>query len=163
MTPNLITIGRINGLYGVKGWLKVFSYTDPVSNILDYPTWQLQDQTLVIQEGRLHSKGIVVKFASIDDRDAAIQLLDSDIIVNRSLLPVAQEDEYYWTDLEGLTVINQQGVKLGQIDHILETGANDVLVVAGDRQRMIPFVLQHVVIKVDLTQNTLLVDWDADF
>ncbi|MFK5968778.1 MAG: ribosome maturation factor RimM [Candidatus Marithrix sp.] len=161
--PNLVTVGNINGLYGVQGWLKVFSYTNPISNILDYLPWQLQGQTLILQDGRLHAKGIIVKFESIDERDIAARLLGSDIMVNRTELPTAPKDEYYWTDLEGLTVINNEGINLGHVDHLLETGANDVLVVEGERQRMIPFVLQQVVIKVDLTQRILLVDWDADF
>ncbi|MDM8567668.1 ribosome maturation factor RimM [Candidatus Halobeggiatoa sp. HSG11] len=161
--PDLITVGRINGLYGVKGWLKIFSYTDPISNILDYSPWLLQGQTLKLQDGRLYNKGIIAKFDSIDDRDIAAQLLDLDIMITREQLPVEPEDEYYWTDLEGLTVINQEGINLGQIDHMLETGANDVAVVKGERQRMIPFVLKHVITKVDLTKRILLVDWDADF
>ncbi len=161
--PNLVTVGNINGLYGVQGWLKVFSYTDPISNILDYSPWQLQGQNLILQDGRLHAKGIVVKFESINERDIAASLLGLDIMVNRNQLPASQKDEYYWTDLEGLTVINSEGINLGHVDHLLETGANDVLVVEGERQRMIPFVLQKVVIKVDLTQRTLLVDWDANF
>ncbi len=161
--PNLITVGNINGLYGVQGWLKVFSYTDPISNILDYSPWQLQGQTLILQDGRLHAKGIIVKFESIDERDIASRLLGLDIMVNRTELPAAPKDEYYWSDLEGLTVINNEGINLGHVDYLLETGANDVLVVEGERQRMIPFVLHQVVVKVDLTQRILLVDWDADF
>ncbi len=161
--PNLITVGNINGLYGVQGWLKVFSYTNPISNILNYFPWQVQGRTLKLQDGRLHSKGIIVKLDSIDERDIAASLLGSDIMVDRTQLPAAQKDEYYWNDLEGLTVINNDGINLGHVDHLLETGANDVLVVEGERQRMIPFVLQQVVIKVDLINRTLLVDWDADF
>lgn len=161
--PNLVTVGNINGLHGVQGWVKVFSYTNPISNILDYSPWQLRGKTLKLLAGQLHSKGLIVQLDSINDRDTAALLLGSDIMVHRDQLPAEQEDEYYWTDLVGLTVTNCEGIVLGQVDHLLETGANDVLVVKGDRQRMIPFVLKHVVIKVDLTQRTLLVDWDADF
>ena len=161
--PNLVTIGNINGLYGVQGWLKVFSYTDPISNILDYSPWQIQGQTLKLQDGRLHTKGIIVKFETIDERNIAARLLGSDIMVNRTQLPAISKDEYYWTDLEGLTVINNEGINLGRVDHLLATGANDVLVVEGECQRMIPFVLQQIVIKVDLTHRIILVDWDADF
>ncbi len=161
--PNLITVGNINGLHGVQGWVKVFSYTDPISNILDYSPWQLQGKTLQLLSGQVHGKGIIAQLDSINERDAAALLLGSDIMVYRDQLPAEQENEYYWTDLIGLTVTNCENIILGQVDHLMETGANDVLVVKGEQQRMIPFVLQHVVIKVDLTQRTMLVDWDADF
>jgi 16S rRNA processing protein RimM len=78
-------------------------------------------------------------------------------------LPPAPEGEYYWTDLIGLTVINREGVTLGQVDHLLETGANDVLVVKGERERLIPFLLELVVLEVDLAQRMLRVDWEEDF
>ncbi|MDM8568502.1 ribosome maturation factor RimM [Thiotrichales bacterium HSG1] len=160
---NLITVGNINGLYGVKGWLKVFSYTDPIDNIFDYSPWQIQGRELILQDGCVHKKGIVAKFDLIDDRDAASKLLGLDIKIKREQLPLVQEDEYYWADLEGLAVINHEGINLGQVDHLLETGANDVLVVTGGRERMIPFVPQHVVTKVDLAENVLLVNWSAEF
>jgi 16S rRNA processing protein RimM len=160
-------IGRISGLYGVRGWVKVFSYTSPITNILNYSPWQLcqhgQWRTLSVCEGRAHGKGIIARLESIPDRDEAARLLGAEIAVNREQLPPAPEGEYYWTDLIGLTVINREGVTLGQVDHLLETGANDVLVVKGERERLIPFLLELVVLEVDLAQRMLRVDWEEDF
>lgn len=160
-------IGRISGLHGVRGWIKVFSYTSPITNILNYSPWQLyqhgQWRTLTVSEGQAHGKGIIARLESIPDRDEAARLLGAEIAVNREQLPPAPEGEYYWTDLIGLTVINHKGVTLGKIDHLLETGANDVLVVKGERERLIPFLLELVILDVDLAQRVLRVDWEEDF
>jgi 16S rRNA processing protein RimM len=160
-------LGRINGLYGIRGWLKVYSYTSPITNIFNYSPWQLclhgQWQTVSVCEKKTHGKGIIVRLESIHDRNEAARLLGADIAVYRSQLPTAPEDEYYWADLIGLTVINREGITLGQVDHLLETGANDVLVLKGERERLIPFLLRRVVLEVDLTQRVLRVDWNVDF
>jgi 16S rRNA processing protein RimM len=162
-----IIVGRINGLYGVHGWVKVFSYTSPITNILNYSPWQLcqqgQWQTLSICEKKAHGKGIIARFESIHDRDEAARLLDVDIAIWQSQLSPAAEGEYYWTDLMGLTVINRDNVTLGQVEHLLETGVHDILVVKGERERLIPFVFEHIIFEVDLTQRVIRVDWDADF
>jgi 16S rRNA processing protein RimM len=114
-------------------------------------------------EGQAHGKGIIARLESIHDRDEAARLLGAEIAVNREQLPPAPEGEYYWADLIGLTVQNHKGITLGQVDHLLETGANDVLVVKGDRERLIPFLLEQVILDVDLAQRLLRVDWDEDF
>ncbi|RKZ45698.1 MAG: ribosome maturation factor RimM [Candidatus Parabeggiatoa sp. nov. 3] len=160
-------LGRISGLYGVRGWLKVFSYTRPITNILNYSPWQLyqqgQWQTLALCEGKTHGKGIIVRLETIQDRDQAAQLQDAEIAVNRSQLPRTPESEYYWADLIGLTVVNREDITLGQVAHLLETGANDVLVLKGERERLIPFVQDQVILDVDLVQGIIQVDWDDDF
>jgi len=162
-----ITIGRISGLYGVRGWVKIFSYTHPIKNILNYSPWQLgqhgQWQTISVSEGRSQNKGIIARLESINDRDQASRLLGAEIAVERQQLPQPSEGEYYWADLTGLTVINREGITLGQVDYLLETGANDVLVLKGERERLIPFLLEQVVLDVDLAQSVLRVDWEADF
>ncbi len=160
-------IGHISGLYGVRGWVKIFSYTRPIKNILNYSPWQLgqngQWQTISVSEGRAQGKGIIARFESINDRDQASRLLGAEIAVERQQLPQPSDGEYYWADLIGLTVINREGITLGQVDHLLETGANDVLVLKGERERLIPFLLEQVVLDVDLAQSVLRVDWGADF
>lgn len=165
--PTRIVLGKISGLYGVQGWMKIFSYTRPIANILNYSPWQLcqygQWQTVSVGEGKTHGKGIIARLETIHDRDEAAGLLGADIAIYREQLPPTQENEYYWADLIGLTVINQEGITLGQVDYLLETGANDVLVLRGERERLIPFLLDQVVIEVDLAQHQLRVDWDADF
>jgi len=167
MTDKRVIIGRINGLYGVRGWLKVFSYTSPITNILNYSPWHLyqhgQWRTVSLSEGQAHGKGIIVRLETIHNRDEAARLLGSDIAINREQLPPTAKGEYYWADLIGLTVVNRENVALGQVDHLLETGANDVLVVKGERERLIPFLLEQVVVDVDLAQKVLRVDWDEDF
>lgn len=165
--PTRVLLGRISGLFGVQGWVKVFSYTSPIVNILNYSPWQLcqqgQWQTVSVCEGKAHGKGIIARLESIHNRDEAARLIDADIAVEREQLPQIAEGEYYWTDLIGLTVINQEGITLGQVDYLLETGANDVLVIKGERERLIPFVLSHTVLDINLAQRILQVDWEVDF
>lgn len=163
-----LVVGKIAGLYGVRGWVKVYSHTQPKENILDYQPWLLMvDGKLVEQQldgGRLHGKGIVVKLKGCEDRDMAASYIGADIRVRIDQLPTPESGAYYWRDLTGLLVINTQGEHLGVVDHLLETGANDVLVVmAGERQRLIPFVMDDVVIDVDLDNRRMTVVWDADF
>ncbi|MCK5718095.1 MAG: ribosome maturation factor RimM [Thiomargarita sp.] len=162
-----VILGRINGFYGVRGWVKVFSYTAPIANILDYSSWQLYQQgqwrNVSVSEGKIHGKGIIARLEEIHDRDAAASLLGADIAIERAQLPPTSKDEYYWTDLVGLTVLNHEGVNFGQVDHLLETGANDVLVVKGKRERLIPFLPDQVILDIDLAQHIVHVDWDEDF
>lgn len=168
-----ITIGRVSGVHGVKGWVKLFSYTQPRENILSYQHVELKVgsgksakwQPMVIDKGQPQGKGIIAHFAGIDDRDEALSLRNADIAVYRDQFEPTQENEYYWSDLIGLQVINQEGVNLGQVKRLMETGANDVLVVQDDEgvERLIPWVLEQVVLSVDLSDGTLSVDWGADF
>jgi 16S rRNA processing protein RimM len=165
--PELVTVGKVAGFYGVTGWVKVYSYTQPRDNILKYSPWQLrlegQQWTMEVLEGRRHGQGIVASLAGCVDRDAARRLLGAEISVARSQLSPLAHEEYYWTDLVGLRVVNRDGVELGRVDHLLETGANDVLVVQGDRERLIPYLPADVVLEVDLEDGVLRVDWDVDF
>lgn len=167
-TPDtLVTVGRISGVYGVKGWLRIYSYTEPRDNILQYNPWQLRLpdgwRSVKVLAGRSHGKGVIAQLDGCDDRDQAARWVDVEIAVRRAQLPVAAAGEYYWRDLIGLRVVNQDGEALGVVDHLLETGANDVLVVRGERERLIPYVLGEVVTAVDLEAGELQVDWDADF
>ncbi|HEX7030409.1 MAG TPA: ribosome maturation factor RimM [Gammaproteobacteria bacterium] len=162
-----VALGRVSGLFGVRGWVKVFSGTEPREGILDYSPWQLRVRgewrSVKVEAGKRHGRNVVAKLAGVDDRDAAAALLDAEIAVSRGQLPKAAGDEIYWTDLEGLAVRTEAGVELGTVDHLLETGANDVLVVKGERERLIPFIRDQVVKQVDLDQGVLIVDWDPEF
>mgnify|MGYP001816335863 CR=1 FL=1 len=167
----MIMLGRVSGLFGVKGWIKVYSDTEPRDNILNYSPWYLrrQDgwQPYEVITGRPHGKGIVAQLANCPDRDAAAELIGSSIAIRPDQLPAAGEDEYYWSDLRGLKVITLQGVELGRVVSLMETGANDVLVVreAGEqaRERLIPFIRHTVIQEVDLENGQLTVDWDPEF
>ncbi len=167
----MVLLGRVSGLFGVKGWIKVHSDTEPRDNILNYSPWYLRQQgewqAYEVLAGRPHGKGIVVQLAHCPDRDAAAALMGSDIAVRREQLPTAGEEEYYWSDLRGLKVTTIQGVELGQVISLMETGANDVLVVreAGEsgRERLIPFIRHQVIHEIDLEHGVMTVDWDPEF
>jgi 16S rRNA processing protein RimM len=164
---NLVVVGRVAGLYGVKGWFKVISYTEPRRNILDYQPWHLE-QAGVIEPagsvtGQIKGKSLVAHLAGIEDRDAAAGLVGATILVNRDLFVQTEKDEYYWRDLEGLQVVNVEGVSLGVVESLLETGANDVLIVQGERRRLIPFVVDDIVKRVDLDAAKIIVDWEPEF
>lgn len=161
-----VVVGRISGLYGVKGWFKVFSHTSPTENILGYSPWYLFQLGVWVantpQAGRGQGKGIVAKLVGCDDRDHAAALLGLDIAIRRDQLPEPEPGSYYWADLQGLRVVTANGVELGRVAYLFETGANDVMVVKGGRERLIPFIPQ-VLLEVDLDGGLIRVDWDPDF
>jgi 16S rRNA processing protein RimM len=165
----LLLAGEISGVFGIKGWVKIFSFTEPRENILRYSPWLLQknDQTQEIKVigGQLHGNGVVAELAGISDRDMALGLMGFKILIRREQLPKPASDEYYWSDLVGLAVETDLGVKLGTVDHLLETGANDVLVIIDDNktERLIPFLLKQTILKIDLEAGLIQVDWDPDF
>jgi len=163
----IVVLGRLSGLYGVQGWLKVYSDTEPREGIIKYPDWWVRQQgnwkRMRVEQGRRHGKSVVVKLEGIDDRDAAAKLLDAEVGVDRNKLPDTAPGEYYWTDLEGLTVVCVDGTELGRVDHLIETGANDVLVVEGERERLIPYIPEQVIKQIDLEQGRMVVDWDPEF
>lgn len=163
----LVTVGRISGLFGVRGWVKIHSHTDPKSNILAYSPWYLKTADgwvrKEIASGRPHGKGLVARLEGCDDRDQAARWIGAEIAVRRDQLPLPEEGEYYWADIEGLRVSTTEGVQLGVVDHLMATGANDVLVVRGERERLIPFIPGQVVVDVDLENGTMRVDWDPEF
>lgn len=182
----MVVMGRVVAPYGVYGWLKVVPDTEAIDGLFDYDTWWLGKgdnwREMTVEAAKIHNDVILVKLDTIDDRDAAFACKGKQIAVPRSHLPEPEENEYYWSDLMGLHVKNVQGVELGVIDDILETGANDVLVVKGApvevdeddtastgkrgkakaQERLLPFIAS-VVLEVDLEAKTMLVDWDPDF
>lgn len=162
-----VVVGRIEGAYGIKGWVRVRSFTDPDDNISDYLPWQLRlpqgEREYERLEMRRHGKGFVARLAGVEDRDAAAALGGVEIEVPRDCLAPAGEGEYYWSDLLGLAVTTVTGQPLGQVERMMQTGANDVMVVTGERRRLIPFVQGSVVRDVDLDAGEIRVDWDPDF
>ena len=171
-----LVVGKIGAPYGVRGWAKLYSFTEQVDRLLDYDPWYTNPKNskdsaaadggwiiASVTEVKTHGKGLVAKFKGCEDRDAAARLTGQEIAIRRDQLPPSEEGEYYWGELQGLTVLTVDGVSLGVVDHLLETGANDVLVVKGDRKRLIPYVLGPIVKNVDLVAGTMQVDWDADF
>lgn len=166
MTTQPVVLGRISGLFGVRGWVKVYSYTEPREAVLEYDRWLLSDkdgwQEATVAEGQRHGKTIIARLDGYVDRDQAASLVGIEIGVPRESLPKAGKDQFYWSDLEGLRVVHRDGSELGRVDHLLETGANDVMVVKGEQERLIPFVMDKVVLGVDLDKGEIEVDWEWD-
>lgn len=171
--PELTILGKISTAFGIKGWVRVLSYTDPITNILDYPVWQLningQWQTFKVKQSQLQAKGLVVLLEGINDRDAALALAHTEIAVYTDELPELEEDEHYWFQLIGLNVKNTQGEWLGQVTELLDSGGgNQVMVVEGcegsidNQQRLIPYV-GAIVLEVNDDSGEIIVDWQADF
>ena len=159
-------MGRITGLFGVRGWVKVYSYTEPREAVLNYDRWLLgrKDgwQEATVAEGQRHGKTIIARLDGYVDRDQAAGLVGADIGVPREAMPETEGDQYYWSDLEGLRVLHRDGTELGKLAYLLETGAHDVMVVQGEQERLIPFVIEEVVLGVDLDKGEIEVDWEWD-
>lgn len=188
-----VILGRITGVYGVKGWLKVFSYTDPMEAIVDYSPWYIRAEKrkqspwkeVKLKAGKRHAKTVVAQLEDCNDRDAAMAYIGTEIAIELQQLEALKgKDEYYWRDLIGMRVINQQGIELGRVKSLLETGANDVLVVVpeearpeedgpeesgssetGDekKERLIPWTMGNSIITVDQEQGVIEVDWESDW
>lgn len=161
----MLVLGRISGVHGVRGWVKIFSDTEPRDNILTYSPWYLGASRTVrkVAAGRLHGKGLVACIEGCDDRGQAADLVGQEIAVRRDQLPPPRAEEFYWADLEGLSVETLDGTLLGRIDHLFTTAANDVLVVKGERERFLPFVWGQVVKEVNFELGRMRVDWDHEF
>ncbi len=159
-------MGRVVGAYGVAGWVRVRSYAERAADILNYDAWLLEDESgvrrLRLAQGREHGKGVVAQLEGVGNRDAALALAGAVIAVELNELPPLGPGDYYWAELEGLRVVTVDGDDLGVVKRLMETGANDVLVVQGERERLIPYVAA-VVRNVDLDGRTIEVDWDKDF
>ena len=183
LPEGMLAAGRITGCYGIKGWVKVQSFTEVALDLMQFKAWWLQSRDVmkpvVLDDGRMQGKGLVVHMEGVDDRNAAESLRGQLLFVRTSELPGLEEDEYYWHQLEGLQVwcrdsrLSGDGpgtteVLLGRVDHLIETGANDVLVVApcegsiDGQERLIPYLPDDVVRAIDLAEGRLSVDWFID-
>jgi 16S rRNA processing protein RimM len=162
----MVVMGRVAGPFGIKGWIKVQCYTESIDNLLDYPVWWLGHSAGwnegKVEEGTVHGRSLIAKLEGCDDREAAARLKGLDVAIPRGVLPASGQGEYYWSELIGLEVANRDGMALGRVAGLLETGANQVLVVQGERERLIPFV-EPVIVLVDVAGGRLTVDWGTDF
>lgn len=173
---NLIEVGRITAVFGIQGWVKIHSFTEPQGNLLEYGPWWLKTargvKTVEIDDSRPHGKGFVAHIKGVDDRDQAARFTGVTIAVEKDQLPALDTEEYYWHQLQGLRVISHwqgQSRDLGRVAQLLETGANDVLVVRPDsdsldeRERLVPYVPERYVRSVDLSAGRIDVEWDPEF
>lgn len=168
-----LVVGRITSVYGVKGWVKLYSHTDPMQGIFDYKHWWLKTpsgwKTIELSQGRLQGRGLVGSVIGYSDRDLVKEICGMDVYIDAAELPELEEGDYYWSQLEGLRVITKEGVLLGKVSQIMETGANDVIVVRAcegsfDREeRLIPYSPGTHVLNIDLEQQEMVVDWDPEF
>jgi len=170
---DITIVGKVMTAFGIKGWVKVYSFTQPMANILNYSSWLLkrdgQWQPIKLLEGQKQGKGLVVRLQGVSDRNDALALSQLEIGIPTAELPEPDEDEHYWFQLIGLKVMNTDGELLGQVKELFESGGgNQVMTVVGcegsvdQQRRLIPFV-GAIVLEVDLEKGELLVDWQADF
>lgn len=170
---DVVVLGRFNSPFGIQGWVKVYSYTEPMENIQSYKPWLVklknEWQPVKVKTVKKQGKGLIAKLDTIDTPEAARLYCEVEIAVPKSALPSLDTGDYYWSQLQNLKVITESGELLGRVDHLLETGANDVLVVKGDAEsvdretRLIPYVPEKVVKMVDLESETIRVDWGSDY
>jgi 16S rRNA processing protein RimM len=156
-------LGRIGAPHGVRGLVRIHSDTSPPENIFRYQPWLVVDVEMAVLDGQRHGNTLIARLAGCNDRDAAAAMTGRAIAVYRHQLPPPRPGEFYWADLEGLAVQTAQGTALGIVSHLFPTGANDVMVIAGDRERLVPFVWEEVVLDVDFDQRMIVVDWDPEF
>ena len=168
------TVGKLGSTYGIRGWLRIYSSTEQAESIFDYQPWFLKIkgrwQPTELENWRHHNHELIVKLKGVDDREAAQILANVEIGVDLSVFPQLEEGDYYWHDLIGCAVVNLEGYAMGTVTEMMETGSNDVLVVKanvkdafGKQERLIPFLYEQVVKRVDPATKTITVDWDAGF
>ncbi len=164
----MVVMGQVGAPFGVQGWVNVRPFTETQDALLDYPDWWLGRegagawQRVQVADADLHRWGLIVRLQGCSDREAAVQLKGLQVAVPRQDLPASGSGQYYWADLVGLVVVNKLGISLGTVTGMIETGANDVLEVSGDRVRLIPFV-GHVIETVDCVAGRITVDWGEDY
>ncbi len=157
-----IVVGKVSGCFGVKGWLKIFSYCDPRENISSYKSWIIGNKVFTEIIAKKQGKLIVAKLEEINDKDTAMTMIGQKIEILESQLETLGANQYYWRDLIGLEVSNTKGIVFGKVASLLETGRHDVVVVKGSRERLVPYIMNKTILKVDLQNKTLLVDWHED-
>lgn len=171
-SDDFVVLGKLTSPYGIKGWMKVYSYTSPIRGILDYAEWVVRHNGQLsryrLKQGRPQGRGLVAQLEGVDYRDQAEALAGAEILLPKQELPNLDHGEYYWHQLEGLRVVTLDAVFLGTVAYLFETGANDVMVVKGedapdDRERLLPWLPDDVVKRVDLEAGEIVVDWDPEF
>ncbi len=176
---SFVTLGKVVGFFGVRGWIKVHSDTEPRENIVAFKQWWLGDErrresqrvVVDVTNGKRSGKNVVAKLDGIDSREQAEKMLGKEIAVPRSLLPTLGNEEYYWTDLIGCEVVDLNHKLIGPVKRLFETGANDVMVVSDARtdsaapgaEVLIPWIRPSVITQIDLQERRIIVDWDPEF
>lgn len=158
-----VELGRVIGAYGIKGWIRLYSYASPPEKILSYRRWNLGGREWNVVEGRAHSGAVVASLEGLTDRDAAAALNEQVVSVPRSALPKPKRGEFYWADVIGSVVVSTAGVALGTLASVTSNGAQDVMVVRGDRERLIPFVVGPIVQGVDAAAKRIVVEWEPEY
>ena len=163
-----VLLGKIAGVFGVQGWVKVLSHTEPREAIFSYLPWTLRlrgvERVVERVDGKPQGKGLIVRIPGIETRDDAEAAVGTEIWVLRAVMPKPKPSEYYWVDLEGQRVVTVEGAELGRVSNVFGTGANDVLSVRDDtKERLIPFLMDSVIKRIDLDAGVIEVDWDPDF
>ena len=168
-----MVLGKITAVYGIKGWLKIYSFTDPMENIFEYQPWRLNVggtlKEVKVEASKKHGKGLIAKLDGVDDRNIAQTYCGYEILADSGLLPELKEGEYYWSQLQNLLVYTESDQLLGKVIRLMETGANDVLVVKGtadsidQKERLLPYLPDQVIKKIDLETGAMWVDWDPEF
>ena len=160
-----ILVGKISNPHGIKGWVKVISFTDPIENILSYKKWTISDneteKTYCLEDSRIQGNKIVIKLEGVNNRDDADLLKNLQIEINRSDLPELDENSYYWEDLVDFNVIDIKGNPVGKVDSLFRTGSNDVLVIINETKErlLVPFIMEEVIKYVDLAKELISIDW----
>ena len=160
-----ILVGKISNPHGIKGWVKVISFTDPIENILSYKQWIISDKetekTYYLEDSRVQGNKIVIKLENVNDRNDAALLKNLQIQVNRSDLPDLDQNSYYWEDLVDFNVIDIKGNHVGKVDSLFRTGSNDVLVIIDETKErlLVPFIMEEVIKYVDLAKELISIDW----
>lgn len=162
-----IVVGRFGRPHGIKGFITIHSFTEPRDNILSYTDWHAyiakQWQPLKIEQIETTNKSILAKIEGFHEREHLSSLTNVDLAISRTQLPSLTQGEYYWHQLVGMQVTNQQGIVFGKVTEIMPTGSNDVLVIEGERRHLIPYLPGQFIIDVDMDKNLISVDWDMDF
>ncbi|MGO1246504.1 MAG: ribosome maturation factor RimM [Oceanisphaera sp.] len=169
-----VVVGQLGAVYGIKGWLKVNSFTDRPEGIFDYRPWLMKDgsgwREIQVSGWKRHNKGLICKLSHVEQREEAQLLTGTDIAVDAASFVALPNDEFYWRDLIGCRVKNTKGYDFGLVSQLMETGSNDVLVIKanandafGQHERLIPFVEDQVIKSVNIADRIIEIDWDPDF
>jgi 16S rRNA processing protein RimM len=171
-SSDTLVVGTIGAPYGVKGWVKITTFTHEQDGVFTYTPWLLgqENKEYVVDQWRTHNKGLVAKLVGVETRDDAESIKNLDISIKAQQLPQLAGDDFYWRELVGMQVVTEKGYSLGVVKELFETGANDVMLIKanlndafGQKERMVPYLLDQVVKQVDREAKTITVDWDPAF
>ena len=162
-----VVMGKVVGSHGIKGWLKIQPFSEEINALCSHPVWflskdEIEWDELKVQESSMQGRTVLAKIENTNDRNEADRLRGYLIGIKKNDLPILEKGKYYWSDLIGLEVFNQEKFNFGVVDSIMETGSNDVVVIKGEKETLIPY-LDNVILNIDLVKKSILVDWDENF